>query len=135
MKRIISTTILIVCLSIAIIQGNAQNYARVTVYTNTQQDVVGMLYQHKLAPENTYTTWSLYFSFTANEGQTVDEGYMYQKWVLLEGFGFFTPVGTLYDLDAIVSGRKVESHSYSPQDWPTYLSSLPGIDFRGQDGE
>jgi hypothetical protein len=111
MKRLFQTTLLIACFAVlAGMQAKAQSaYAKVTVYTNTRQDVVGMLYQHKLAPTNTYTSWSLYFSFNANEGQTVDGGYMYQKWVLLVNYGFPYPAGTLYDLDEIVSGVTVES--------------------------
>jgi hypothetical protein len=137
MKRIFQISLLIACfVAITGMQSQAQSaYAKVTVYTNTRQDVVGMLYQHKLAPVNTYTSWSQYFSFSANEGQTVDGGYMYQKWVLLAGYGFFIPVGTLYDLDASVSGVTVHSDSYAPDRWPEYLNTLPGIDFRSQGGE
>jgi hypothetical protein len=137
MKRFFVTTILIAWfVAIAAINGNAQSaYARVTVYTNTQQDVAGMRYLHKLLPTPASYPWSLYFSFSANEGQTVDGGYMYQKWVLLENFGFPYPAGTLYDLDMTVSGRTVESDSYPPDKWPSYLNTLPGIDFRSQGGD
>lgn len=138
MKRIFLTAILIACfVAIAGIHGNAQTnaYAKVTVYTNTRQDVVGMLYLHELLPAQSFP-WSMYFSIDASEGQTVDGGYMYQKWLLLTNFNFPYPVGTLYDMDETVYGQTVESRSsYAPSNWPVYLNNLPGIDFRSQGGE
>jgi hypothetical protein len=134
MKRIFFTTILIACfVAIAGIHGNAQtSYAKVTVYTNTQQYVYGTLDLVRLLPTPVAPIWSMSFSFQANEGQIVDGGYMYQKWILL---AYQIPqTGTLYELVETAYGQSVNSHSYAPLDWPLYVV-LPGNDFRGQGGK
>ncbi|MDP1621379.1 MAG: hypothetical protein Q8M08_03480 [Bacteroidales bacterium] len=133
MKRIFFTTILIACfVAIAGMQGIAQtSYAKVTVYTNSQQYVYGTLQLDRLQP--TYANiWSMPFSFQADEGQIVDGGYMYQRWILL---AYPIPqTGTLYELVETAYGQSVNSRSYAPLDWPLYVI-LPGNDFRSQGGQ
>jgi hypothetical protein len=109
----------------------ANPYAKVTIYTDSQQNVDGYLKLFNCTYES--YDWNMNFHFDPSEGQAVDGGYMYQKWVPLTGFGFPYPVGELYYLEETAYGRVVESSSYSPQQWPQYLV-LPAIDFRTQGG-
>jgi hypothetical protein len=130
MKRIISTTILIACFfAIASIHGNAQNpYAKVTVYTNSQQAVNGTLALLETSPDP-HPIWSMYFHFDANEGQTVDGGYMYQKWVLL---AYSIPNNSdYYKLVATAYGETAESSPCAGDSWPVYLT-LSAINLRSQ---
>jgi|GEM_PF-1751014 len=102
-------------------------YAKVTIYTNSRQNVVGYLKLFNIDYE-TYD-WSMQFYFDDSEGQAVDGGYIYQKWVLLSGFSFPYPVGDAYYMEVSAYGRIRESNVYAPQNWPEYLE-LPSIDFR-----
>ena len=134
MKRIILTTILIACfVVIAGTQGFAQNpYAKVTVYTNLRQDVYGTLALFETSPDPGLV-WSMNFYFDAEEGQTVDGGYMYQKWVLLS---YSIPNNSdYYQLVAAAYGVSVYSPSYEGNKWPFYLTTLPAIDLRSQGGQ
>jgi hypothetical protein len=132
MKRIFQTTLLIACFAATSIYGKAQtSYAKITVYTNSQQYVTGTLSLEQLQPSYA-PVWSMSFSFSAIEGQIVDGGYMYQKWILL-AHGI-PQTGTLYRLVETAYGQNVFSESYDPLHWPLYVW-LPGNDFRGHDGE
>jgi hypothetical protein len=113
-------------------QSFAQNpYAKVTVYTNSQQAVNGTLALLETSPDPG-TIWSMYFHFDANEGQTVDGGYMYQKWVLL---AYSIPNSSnYYKLVATAYGVSQESDPCQGSRWPVYLT-LPAIDLRSQGGQ
>ena len=113
-------------------QGVAQNpYAKVTVYTNSQQAVNGTLALLETSP-NPHTIWSMNFHFDANEGQTVDGGYMYQGWFLL---AYSIPNNSnYYKLVATAYGVSAESSSCEGSRWPVYLT-LPAIDLRSQGGQ
>jgi hypothetical protein len=133
MKRIFQTTLLIACvLVISGMQSFAQNpYAKVTVYTNSQQYVYGTLELRETSQNQ--LIWSMNFHFESNEGQTVDGGYMYQGWFLL---AYSIPNNSnYYKLVATAYGVSVSSPSYEGEKWPFYLTTLPAIDFRSQGGQ
>ena len=133
MKRIILTTILIACfVVIAGTQCFAQNpYAKVTVYTNLRQDVYGTLALFETSPDPGLV-WSMNFDFDAEDGQTVDGGYMYQKWVLL---AYSIPNNSdYYVLRVAAYGVSHLSASCQGSSWPIYLT-LHDIDLRSQGEE
>jgi hypothetical protein len=135
MKKILLSSILVICfVAVTSIHVSAQQpaFAKVTVYTDSRQNVGGYLYLNNLT--YSISNWNMSFHFNPNEGQAVDGGYMYQKWVLLTGFGFFIPVGDLYEMEIDVNLVAKYSDTYAPDRWPQYLQ-LPGIDFRSQGGQ
>lgn len=130
--KLFSQILVALCLALACFNVSAQAYARVTIYTQSQQNVSGTLKLFNIEYES--YDWTGQFYFNANEGQTVDGGYMYQKWVLLENFGFPYPVGELYYMEIYCGSKHGYSNTYDEDDWPQYLDSLESLDFRSQGG-
>lgn len=127
-------SIFIACIvAISGIQGFTQNpYAKVTVYTNSLQAVNGTLALAETSP-NPQPIWSMNFHFDIDEGQTIDGGYMYQKWFLLD---YSIPNNSnYYKLIATAYGVSTQSPSYEGNRWPFYLTTLPAIDLRNQGGQ
>lgn len=130
--KLFSAVLIIMCLTLTSLDVLAQKYAKVTIYTNTQQDVSGTLRRRNI--DNSSWDWSMNFSFYSYEGQTVDGGYMYQRWIQLENWSFPDPVGYNYYLQEVVYSEQRNTGTYSPQTWPTYVY-FTGIDFRDQGGQ
>lgn len=135
MKKISLILILGVCLTlIATIPANAQNYAKVTVYTNLRQDVDGVFRVYQVTGTNPGNLeWMGTFHFDRTEGGVTDGGYIYQGWVLLNGMAF-SPGGTSFKMITSCYGQSRISNTYPAGSWPTYLE-IPYFDFRTQGEE
>ena len=135
MKKISLILILGFCLTlIATIPANAQSYAKVTVYTNSRQYVDGVFRVYQVTGTNPGNLeWTGGFHFDPGDGGVTDGGYIYQKWVLLNGLAV-SPGGTSFNMETSCYGITHISATYLAGQWPQ-TQEVRYFDFRTQGQE
>jgi hypothetical protein len=135
MKKILLSAILVaffISITSFRVHAQTQYYVQVTIYYNSRQYVQVYLWQMNSSTRQP-TGYTQDYLFNPSEGQAVDGGYIYQKWILLSNYWWPMGVSSCF-MRAFLNDQRVDSGNYTYNDWP-YNLAMTAIDKRYVPGQ